>query len=106
MLFFDLNNSNRKFYVTTANGKLISLAINNSEDKYIILKIKKKVYPCINLKLTWVLLEYTTLKSFPLRLFSWATAQPRLLIAVRPARTVASLMSTAGWEGLEPVALN
>lgn len=59
-----------------------------------------------HLKLAWVLLVYTTLKSFPLRLFSWATAQPRLLIAVRPARDVASLMSTVGWEGLEPVALS
>lgn len=47
-----------------------------------------------------------TLKSFPLRLFSWAIAQPRLLIAMRPAGAVASLMSTVGWEGLEPVALN
>lgn len=37
-----------------------------------------------------------TLKSFPLRLFSWAMAQPRLLIAMRPAWAVASLMSTAG----------
>lgn len=26
-----------------------------------------------------------TLKSFPLRLFSWAMAQPGLLIAMRPA---------------------
>lgn len=48
------------------------------------------------LKLTWVPLVYTTLKSFPLRLFSWAIAQPRLLIATRPAQAVASLMSTAG----------
>lgn len=84
------------------------LTINNSEGKYIVLKIKKKknCLSMYHLKLAWVLLVYTTLKSFPLRLFSWATAQPRLLIAVRPARDVASLMSTVGWEGLEPVALN
>lgn len=49
-----------------------------------------------HLKLTWVPLVYTTLKSFPLRLFSWATAQPGLLIAKRPAQAVASLMSTTG----------
>lgn len=84
----------------------ISFAINSSEVKYIILQIKKICLSMYHLKLTWVPLVYTTLKSFPLRLFFWAIAQPRLLIAVRPARAVASLMSTAGWEGLERVALN
>lgn len=75
--------------------KNISLAINNSEVKDIILKIKNMfihVPPKIDLGTTSV----PTLKSFPLRLFSWAMAQPRLLIAMRPAWAVASLMSTAG----------
>lgn len=84
----------------------ISFAINSSEVKYITLQIKKICLSMYHLKLTWVPLVYTTLKLFPLRLFFWAIAQPRLLIAVRPAQAVASLMSTAGWEGLERVALN
>lgn len=65
--------------------KNISPAINNSEVKDIILQIKKNPFIHIPPKIDLGTTSVPTLKSFPWRLFSWAMAQPGLLIAMRPA---------------------
>lgn len=67
------------------------------------LKLKDLSMHC--LKLSWVPL-YTTLKSFPLSLFSWATTQPKVIDSSRTFSGHVSLMSTISCEGLRPVEQN